>query len=222
MTVASTNPIRVVAHRPDVTTVGSGLVSGATARDPGYAVSLTVSRSGPNGVTLTGGVSQWDNGRTSLTMTRAGRVTDVVGTIGFERGFNKVALRVERESFGRSRVTGVLCDRDVNLVIDRAEGVTTITGKLGAYEQSAIGSVAITIRDSGRGRVIEGSTSRQSEGRVNLEEVRVGDTLETTGKLGGWDVTRLSQPASLRDLELFDTTLLIVLTQAVRRWMAKI
>ncbi|HSI04898.1 MAG TPA: hypothetical protein VLC93_10490 [Myxococcota bacterium] len=222
MTVESPKRLSVVVNRGGGRPSGSAMVSGATARDPGQAVSLTLERKNATLATLTGGVSKWDNGRTALTMTRAGRATDIVGTIGFEPGFKQVSLRVEQESFAKTTVKGLLCNRDVNLTIERSAGLTTVTGKLGAYEQSAIGSVAITIRDSGDTRIIEGSTSRESEGRVKLEQVREGDTTKTTGKLGGWDVTELSQPANMRDLELFDTTLLIVLTQAVRRWMQKI
>ncbi len=222
MTVESTARLALVSTRGSRGVTGLARIAGATSRDPGQAVTLTLERTSATEAILAGGVSKWDNGRTALKMTRSGRQVTITGTIGFEPMFRTVELRIEQQTFDRSIVTGQLCGRDLNLTIARAAGLTTIVGKLGAYEQSSIGSVNLSVRDHGDIRLIEGSTSRQSEGRVKLEQVRDGDTWKTTGRLGGWDVTELSHPATMRDLELFDTTLLIVLTQAVRRWIQKI
>lgn len=222
MSVVGTNRIALVSSRGAAVAPGAATVTGSTARGGRDLVDLTLRRTSENATTLTGTITNDGSGSTALTMTRKGKTIEVVGTIGWEPMWKPVALSITTQSFGRSSMTGKICGRDVNLTLERAQGVTTVTGKIGVYEDPAIGTTRITITEANGARTYEGSTSKQSQGSVKLTQTSDGTTVKTEGKLGGWDVTELAQPASMRDLELVDTTLLIVLAQAVRRYIRNI
>ncbi len=219
MTSIAIKHLPMVSGRGAAPASGTASVSGATSRGDLGAVNLTVTRVGSGKATLMGGVSALDDGRTSLEMTRKGKVTSVVGRIGFRDA--RVALEVVQETPDKSTINGAFMGRTISLTVARdpkQPGVALVTGKLFPYEEPAIGTVSITIRDVDGLRSYEGGTSKKPEGRVQLQESRQGDVIKTTGKLGGWYVTELSQPANFHSLELFDTTLLVVMAQAIRRF----
>lgn len=223
MNSISTRGLSVVSDRGAAPTSGTAVVKGGTSQGDTSAVELTIARQGADKATLKGGVSAHRDGVTDITMTRKGKVLDIKGTVGgVATGFKGpvVALTSVQESFNKSTVTGKLLSLQISLVIERdpkQPGVTRVTGSLYPYEQPIIGTVDITIRDVDGLRSYDGGTSKQPEGRVKLAQSREGGDILTTGKLGGWDVTALKQPAAFRDLEMFDTTLLVVMIQAIRR-----
>lgn len=216
MTVRAVSPLRLEVSNPST---GSATVSGRTSRMSTGSVDLTLERTSETEATLKGQFGTFDNGRCDLKMVREGDKVTITGRVGFGQ-WSPVKL-----VFTKSEVTGNLAGElgSVRLAVSRVANATSYVGKVGAYEQTHTGSVSLNVIN-GEVRQYVGSTSRKTEGEVKLHEKLEGDRVLSNGYISrSFDgQTELSRPAAMRRLELVDTTLLLILVQAMRRQLASI
>lgn len=205
MAVSSVSPLRIVVSNPDV---GSLALSGRA----GSAVDLTMTRVAENEATLTGrfGYACVCN----LKIVRRGDAVTVSGTVG-GGPFAPVNL-----VFTPNGITGNLAGDvgAVRLVCHRGGKATTLLGRIGAYNEKHVGPVELRIFD-GEVRSYNGATSLKPEGKVTVHEKIVDGVITTSGSISsGFDgKVAMERSAAGRRLELVDTTLLLILVQAMRR-----
>lgn len=222
MEVSRVSPLRLVASNAST---GSARMSGHTSGYSTGSVDLTVERTSENEATLKGSVGAFDSGKCDLRMVRSGKELTIAGRVGFGQ-WSPVNLTVRQVADKRFVVSGNLAGSlgSVDLVIDRVGNATAVTGMIGAYQQSNTGSVDLRVIDSDGVRQYVGKTSKKPEGEVKLAERLEGETLTASGYTSrSFDgKTELVRPAAMRRLEMFDTMVLLILVQAMRRQLAKI